>query len=459
MATASANMNKMLKTLVRIHAYGKPLDYTKPFVEQERKEAVGSGTFVSPKALGLSVDSNECLYILTCAHVVDQADQVSVVLPLKGSEKLPASVVAFVPKENYDLALLALPNPGGVHNPFTLTLPLGTSTALQPGDKLVALGFPMGQTGLKVSDGVFAGIEHFLQHTVSISPGNSGGPLINASGELIGINNAGIVHVAASNIGYAVPIELYVITAKRFFALSLGEPAPERVIRQPLFGFKLQPTTPAHLQLVAGQQATGKTGVYIYDIVPGSPAEQAGLQVGDFLSAVEQVPVDFHGEIKVSWSEQRVPLQTVLQRLSNPSKTYMFEVYSHQRQNWEMVQLSPKPLDLHAALYTYSPYDVVKYMDVRGFIIMPLMQNHKEYESTHKTFLELSHHEKLQPHVLITYVVPGSPADLSRTLKAGDRLTFVNQQPVRTLEDVERALQGTESGVLLTTSKHKSTVI
>jgi S1-C subfamily serine protease len=453
------NMNKLLKTLVRIHAYGKPVDYTKPFVEQERKEAVGSGTFVDPVALGLQQFTKDTLFILTCAHVIEQADQVSVVLPLKGSEKLPATVVAFVPKQNYDLALLALPNPNGMYNAFISILQLGASTKLQPGDKLIALGFPMGQTGLKLSDGVFAGIENFLQHTVSISPGNSGGPLINKAGQLVGINNAGIVHVAASNIGYAVPIELYMITATRFFSTPIGPPSPHQVIRQPLFGFKVQPTTQAHLELVAGsEQAANNSGMYIYDIVPGSPAEEAGLQVGDFLGAVQDVAIDFHGEVKVSWSEQKVPLQTVLQRLSNPNKTYVFKVYSHQYKQWKTTSLSPKSLDLHAALFVYSPYEEVKYMDIKGFIVMPLMQNHKYFESTRKSFLELTPHEKLQSHVLITYVVPGSPADLSKTLKAGDRLTFVNQHPVKTLEDVEHAVVN-KIAISLTTSKNKSTVI
>jgi S1-C subfamily serine protease len=455
----TSNINKLLKTLVRIHGYGRPVDYTKPFVEQERKEAVGSGTFVDPSALRLSPTSGDVLYILTCAHVVEQADQVSVVLPLRGSEKLPATVLALVPRQDYDLALLALPNPNGVHNRFVSTLPLGASTALQPGDKLVALGFPMGQTGLKVSDGVFAGLEHFLQHTVSISPGNSGGPLINNRGQLIGINNAGIVHVAASNIGYAVPIELYVITASRFFQKQLGPPTPDRVLRQPLYGLKVQPTTQAHLKRIAGSLADSKTGVYVYDVVSESPAAQGGVQVGDFLGAVESVPIDFQGELQVSWSAQKVPLQTVLQRLSNPNKTYSFIIFSHQQQEWKTVRLSPVILDLGAATCFYSPYDNIPYMDLKGFTVMPLMQNHK-YTPLQKAFTELTPEEKLQSHVIITYVVPGSPADLSKTLKAGDRLTFVNKQPVSTLTDVQRALQlGQDQDIYLTTSKNKSTVI
>ena len=459
---SSVNMNNLIKTLVRIHSYSQPIDYVKPFVNQERNESVGSGTFVDPTVLGLPTQP-EILYILTCAHVIDKADQVSVVLPLKGSEKIPATVLAFVPKLNYDLAIIALPNPGGEYNAFISTLPLGDSTQLQPGEKLVALGFPMGQTGLKVSDGVFAGIEHYLQHTVSISPGNSGGPLINTAGELIGINNAGITHAAASNIGYAVPIELYSITAARFFSKTVGPPSGERVLRQPLFGFLLQPTTQAHLAMVAGQDAVGRSGVFMYYIVPGSPAEEAGLQEGDFLGEIEQIPCDFHGEIKVSWSAQKVPIETVLQRLSDPSRAYSFTVYMAKSKEWRMVQLGPKVLHLYASLHRYSPYEPVEYMDIQGFIIMQLVHNHKQYEDTFKSCIELSLPQRFQPHVIITYVVPGSAADVSKTLKAGDLLTAVNGVQVRYLKDVQRSLSHEKNGTLsptwLTTSKGKSTVI
>jgi S1-C subfamily serine protease len=439
-------MTSLLGTLVRIHAYGKEMDYVKPFVPQERKESVGSGTFVTPP-LG-AVFRPDALYILTCAHVIDGADQVSVVLPLRGSEKLEARVLAFVPRDNYDLAVLELPNENGMHNPYIHVLPVGKSTALEPGEKLVALGFPMAQTGLKVSDGVFAGLEDYLQHTVSISPGNSGGPLINSSGQLIGINNAGLVHVAASNIGYAVPIELYTLTAPRFFS------GITTIVRQPMFGFLLQPTTKKHLEREAG--VVNKTGMYIFDVIPTSPVA-AEVQAGDFLCEVENVPVDFQGEIQVSWSVQKVPLHTVLQRLSDPSKTYAFTVFRSKTKQWDTVHMSPVEVDLHASLYRYNPYEHTEYMNIEGFILMELCRNHRQYKELRHAFTELTVQERFQSHVIITHVVPGSPADVSKTLKDGDRIVQVNNVPVRTLVEVQRALSNDNN--LLTTSKGKSTVI
>ena len=454
-------MEHMLKSIVRLHAYGKPVNFLQPFLESERVASVGSGTFVDPADLGVSNLNPDYLYILTCAHVVDKADQVTVVLPLKGSEQLSASVLAFVPKHNYDLAIVALPNPNGMHNTFVEKLPLGSSTALVQGEKLVALGFPMGQTGLKVSDGVFAGLQHYLQHTVSISPGNSGGPLVNQNGELIGINNAGLIHVAASNIGYAVPIELYVLTAPRFFNLSVGPPSPQRVIRGVNFGFFLQPTTVEHMRQVASvsDESCCETGMFIFEVVPNSPAFEQGIEPGDFLCAIENVPIDNTGDVPVSWSAQKVPVYTALERLSDPSRAYQFRIWSKKSRTCRQVRLAPRVLDLYANRYSYPPFDSVDYENIKGCIVMSLIKNHKHYPETMPSFVKLRPQDRFRPWLLVTHVVPGSPADQSQSLEAGDIIVQVNYKPVFTLKQLRQAIQTQSSSVTLINENGKTTVL
>jgi S1-C subfamily serine protease len=453
-------MEHMLKSIVRLHAYGKPINFLRPFIDRERESAVGTGTFVNPADIGVAVPDPDYLYILTCAHVVEKGDQITVVLPLKGSQQLPATVLSFVPKHNYDLAVVALPNPGGMHNKYMSTLPLGSSTSLVQGEKLMALGFPMGQTGLKVSDGVFAGLQHYLQHTVSISPGNSGGPLVNQAGELIGINNAGLIHVAASNIGYAVPIELYFLSARRLFNLPIGTPSPNRIIRSANFGFFLQPTTLEHLQQIATVSSENccSTGVFIFEVVDNSPAHKAGIRAGDFLCEVQGTPVDITGDIAVEWSLQKVPIKTALERLSDPEQAYNFTIWSNTSKGCKQVTLSPSVLDANGHWYCYPPFDVVQYVDIKGFIVMPLMKNHKEYTQTITSVLKLKPKERFQPHLIITHVVPGSPADLSHTLDSGDFLTHVNGVPVSTLDELTGLLSPTHS-VTLTNEMGKTTVV
>jgi len=447
-------MEHLLRSIVRLHAYTTPKQFAQPYRELERVAGVGSGTFV--KGVGSNVDPNY-LYILTCAHVVEDADQVTVVLPLKGSEQLPASVVSFVPKHNYDLAIVALHNPNGIYNSYIRYLPLGSSDKLVQGQKLLALGFPMGQTGLKVSDGVFAGVQHFLQHTVSISPGNSGGPLVNKKGELVGINNAGMIHVAASNIGYAVPIELYKLTAKRLFHVPVNpsEPGPHRVLRPPGFGLFIQPTT---------KQQTASTpccpqGMYIFQVIPGSPASQAGIQPGDLLCELEHSQVDNTGEVQTPWSVQKVPVVTAVLRLNDPTQAYHFKIWSSATQQCTHHQLTPLVLDTHGSKMLYFPHDPVDYLNVQGFILMNMSKNHLGFDDLMITMLSLEPLEWFQPHVFITHIVPGSPAAMSKTLTVGDTVVAVNRKQVNSIADVKRRLQSKPGGPHQLTTQTGKTVV
>ena len=65
-------MEHMLKSIVRLHAYGKPINFLRPFIDRERESAVGTGTFVNPADIGVAVPDPDYLYILTCAHVVER---------------------------------------------------------------------------------------------------------------------------------------------------------------------------------------------------------------------------------------------------------------------------------------------------------------------------------------------------------------------------------------------------
>ncbi len=451
----------MLKAIVRLHAYGKPVHFLYPFLESETVGSVGSGTFVDPRDLDIPNPDPNCLYILTCAHVVEKADQIKVVLPLKGSEQLDASVLAFVPKHNYDLAIVALPNPDGVYNAFVDKLAIGSSVSLVQGEKLVALGFPMGQTGLKVSDGVFAGLQHYLQHTVSISPGNSGGPLVNQKGELIGINNAGLIHVAASNIGYAVPIELYIMSAPRFFKLRIGPPSPQRVVRAAHFGFFLQPTTLQHMKQVAAvsDEICCESGMFIFEVVENSPAFEQGIKPGDFLCEIENTPIDNTGDVSVPWSAQKVPIYTSLERLSDPSKEYHFKIWSKNSRKCRQVSLVPRVLDAHANKYSYPPFNPIEYENIRGCIVMPLCKNHIHYPETMPNFLKLKPQDRFKPWLVVVHVVPGSPADQSQSLEAGDLIVQINNTPVNTLKQLRQSLNTENVPFTLVNENGKTTVL
>ncbi|MFQ5968427.1 MAG: S1C family serine protease, partial [Acidimicrobiia bacterium] len=169
---------------------------------------------------------------------------------------------------------------------------MGSSSDIEVGDPVVAIGNALG-LGLSVSVGIVSAkgrnvatetssLEGVLQTDAAINPGNSGGPLLNARGELVGINTA--VATEAENIGFAIPID----QALPFIGYVVAEAG------QPFIGVGLRTITPQ----LAGQFALPvEQGAVITEVFGGSPATEAGLMVGDIVIAADGVPVSSRDDL------------------------------------------------------------------------------------------------------------------------------------------------------------------
>ncbi|MFC2069262.1 trypsin-like peptidase domain-containing protein [Chloroflexota bacterium] len=208
-------------------------------------------------------------HVLTNNHVVENAS--SVKITLHDGSVVEAEVLG-TDREN-DLALLET-------DPVKLgdfaTLPLGNSDEIKPGQMAIALGSPFGLEG-SITVGVISGIGRSLpseaqrlitdiiQTDAAINPGNSGGPLLNSRGEVIGINTA--IEPSATRIGFAVPIN----TAKSLLpALMEGGEVSSAWLG--IQGMAINDELSSELDLPIDR------GVYIIEVIPGSPAEEAGLR-------------------------------------------------------------------------------------------------------------------------------------------------------------------------------------
>lgn len=233
-------------------------------------------------------------HILTNYHVVDNASSVQVTL--HDDTILDAKVVG-TDREN-DLALLKVdPDELGDIAP----LPLGDSDNVKPGQMAVALGAPFGLEG-SITVGVISGvgrsipgaaqrpITDMLQTDAAVNPGNSGGPLLNSKGEVIGINTA--IEAASSGIGFAIPIN----TAKSLLPALLqgGE------VSSPWLGIEGTAVTE---ELATKLDLPVDTGVYVVAVVPGSPAEKAGLRGS---GTDQQGQPTFGGDIITTVDQQAV---------------------------------------------------------------------------------------------------------------------------------------------------------
>ncbi len=219
---------------------------------------------------GFIIDSGG--YIVTNNHVVENADKIKVIL--SDERELDAEVAGRDP--NTDIALIRVKSADKLP-----VVPLGDSNAIRVGQWVVAIGNPFGldhtvTAGIVSAKGRVIGsgpYDDFIQTDASINPGNSGGPLLNMKGEVIGINTA--IIASGQGIGFAIPINLArpVIEQLR----QTGE-----VVRGWL-GVTIK-DLPRDLAEYLG--VDGQKGALVIDVVPGDPAEKAGIAPKDVIVSV-----------------------------------------------------------------------------------------------------------------------------------------------------------------------------
>jgi serine protease DegS len=232
---------------------------------ETRQTALGSGVILTPDGV-----------ILTSRHVVKDADEIRVVLA--DGRQLDVIVVGL--DADTDLAVLKADG-GGLP-----VAPIGNPAGLRVGDLALAIGNPFG-VGQTVTQGIVSAIgrgelgitpiENFIQTDAAINPGNSGGALVNARGELVGINTAIYSDSgSAAGIGFAVPTDLAL-------KVATGLVEHGRVPRG-WIGMSGRSVTP---ELVQSYGLRASQGVLVSSTLEDSPAEQAGLRPGDVVTRVD----------------------------------------------------------------------------------------------------------------------------------------------------------------------------
>ena len=278
------------------------------FGDRTREKVVsslGSGVLVKPGGM-----------IVTSLHVIKDADQITVALSDK--REFEAKVTMRDPQS--DLAFLSITAPGPL--PY---LDMRDSDTLEVGDLVLAIGNPFG-VGQTVTQGIISALarkaagvsdyQFFIQTDAAINPGNSGGALVDMQGKLIGINTA-IYSKSGGNmgIGFAIP-------ANTLRALMGNEVQEGRVVK-PWLGAAAQTLNPEMAQSLGLPPSQG--GAIINKIFQGSPAEHAGLQVGDVVTAVNGNAVASEPELRYRMSLGRVGDQAGLQIIRG-GKTLMATV-------------------------------------------------------------------------------------------------------------------------------------
>jgi len=240
----------------------------------------GGGSVQSGLGSGVIVRADG--YVLTNNHVVEKADQIEVVLT--DGRRAQAQVIGTDPDSDLAVLKIALPN--------LPVMTLGDSSQLQVGDRVLAIGNPFG-VGQTVTSGIVSALgrnqlgintfENFIQTDAAINPGNSGGALIDAGGNLIGINSAIYSRSGGSmGIGFAIPV-----AAARQVMDSII--AQGRVVRG-WIGVESAELTP-ELAQTFGLPKDARQGVIVTGVLARAPAAQAGIRPGDVIAQVAGQPV------------------------------------------------------------------------------------------------------------------------------------------------------------------------
>jgi serine protease Do len=251
--------------------------------------------------LGSGVIMDAAGYIVTNCHVIDQAAKVTV--RLADGSSVPAKVVEADPVT--DLAVLKIESQG------LTAAPWGDSDKLEVGDQVMAVGSPFGldQT---VTAGIVsakdrreqvenARFRDFLQTDAAVNPGNSGGPLVNMKGEVVGINTA-IVGPTYRGISFAIPSRLAQTVYERL-------KTSRRIEARGWLGVAMVDVN----ESVAEQLGLeGVRGVLVWQLVPGSPAEKAGIRRGDVILRWNKEPVESSAGLSILVGRSEIGSKAIL---------------------------------------------------------------------------------------------------------------------------------------------------
>ncbi|MGD1997562.1 MAG: trypsin-like peptidase domain-containing protein [Candidatus Dependentiae bacterium] len=406
--------------------------------DRDDEQGIGTGT-----AFFIDAETGE---MLTNYHVIEGGERLEIMMPGHSkSERFQVEVVGAQPA--LDVALLRLtPEAKKRYETFLDTVPgcageiqtteLGDSDLLRPTSQVMALGFPLAAE-IKRTIGYLNGISYswkanymHYQIDAAVNPGNSGGPVYDKTGRVVGIVVA--KNLQSDNTGWMIPINYVknLLAGMRTYGILTTD-----------MGAQLQKTT----KELRDAYRCNKTGIRVTHVRPNSAAERAGLRVNDIIVEVDNHTVDDDGQVRTDWIDVKVSFREIFNRVAIDDTVEVKVI----RDSSEHTLLFTIPAKTNAAIRDmFFPLEKLDYRAFGGLVIQPLRSNHIQLAVGHKnnitnpalfTLLQDStlDHEEL---LIISKVYRHSHADDQRILKAGDIITSVNGTEVRTLSDLDAVL-------------------
>ncbi len=376
--------------------------FNHPGRQQSRIEhGIGSGVLISPDG-----------YIVTNNHVIDGAVDINVTL--KDRRIMHAKLVGADPLT--DLAVIKV---DGTNLP---NAPWGNSTSLRPGQTVLAFGNPFGFR-FTVTRGIVSGLNRpnpfskngrapgsFIQTDAAINPGNSGGPLVDARGEVIGINTFLVSNSDSfSGMGFAIPSQIVRPTVEALIR--------DGKVRHGYMGIGISDVTPENARFF---HVENNEGAVVTQVETGSPAAKAGVKVGDVITGLDGQKVSDASQLQIEVG-QKEPGSSIKLEILRDGKNVtvsvtLEEMGSRDKEGKEAASNSNGKPRWGIGLTDMTPElreQLQASADVHGAVV-----------------------EQVQP---------GSAAD-NAGLQRGDVIAEVNRHPVQNADDVQRALSAVPKG-------------
>lgn len=370
------------------------------FSQSETENGEGNTPLSESLGSGFIIDGNG--YIITNNHVVDKAESISITL--SDNTKTEARVIGKDPKT--DLALIKIETKRPLN-----AVKFGDSDKIRVGDWVLAIGNPFG-LGSSVTAGIVSAksrdiesgpYDSFIQTDASINQGNSGGPMFNLQGEVIGISSVIFSTTGASQgVGFAIPANLagWVISQLK----EHGE------VKRGWIGIKIQPNTP---EIADSLGISANQGVVVSGVTEQGPAQKAGLQAGDIVLSFNRQPIDNTKNLSRLIAETKI---------GTPAPIEIWR--SGQKQTLTVpIELMPEETPLSAAKETASDAaetpDNGESLNIIGFTVKEISP-------------ELAERYKMAPStsgVVVTDILPNSDAS-RKGIKIGDIIVKIDKRNI-----------------------------
>lgn len=370
------------------------------FSQSETENGEGNTPLSESLGSGFIIDGNG--YIITNNHVVDKAESISVTL----SDNIKTEARVIGKDSKTDLALIKIET----KHPLN-AVKFGDSDKIRVGDWVLAIGNPFG-LGSSVTAGIVSAksrdiesgpYDSFIQTDASINQGNSGGPMFNLQGEVIGISSAIFSTTGASQgVGFAIPANLagWVISQLK----EHGE------VKRGWIGIKIQPNTP---EIADSLGISANQGVVVSGVTEQGPAQKAGLQAGDIVLSFNRQPIDNTKNLSRLIAETKI---------GTPAPIEIWR--SGQKQPLTVpIELMPEETPLSAAKETASDAaetpDNGESLNIIGFTVKEISP-------------ELAERYKLAPStsgVVVTDILPNSDAS-RKGIKIGDIIVKIDKRNI-----------------------------